>query len=267
MNTLRPGASGADVAALQSILAAEGFSPGKIDGNFGPATEAALLAFQKANGLLADGIAGPRTLAALGLTDDATLPSAIPEVTVEKVCLMFPHTPRANIEQHLLAVLTGLVDAALQEKPMVLMALATIRAETEGFVPISEGQSRYNTSPGGQPFDLYDRRTDIGNSQPGDGAKYRGRGFVQLTGKANYLQHGQAIGLGTRLVDQPELANDPAIAAKLLASFLKAKERPIKEALASGDLRTARRLVNGGSHGLEPFEDCYRRGDGLLREA
>lgn len=267
MNTLRPGASGPEVAGLQTVLAAEGFLPGKIDGNFGPATEAALLAFQKANGLLADGIAGPRTLAALGLADDASLPSAIPEVTVEKVCLMFPHTPRANIQQHLPTVLAGLVDAALQEKPMVLMALATIRAETEGFVPISEGQSRYNTSPGGQPFDLYDRRTDIGNSQPGDGAKYRGRGFVQLTGKANYLQHGQAVGLGTQLVDQPELANDPAIAAKLLASFLKAKERPIKEALASGDLRTARRLVNGGSHGLEPFEDCYRRGDGLLADA
>lgn len=264
MNTLRPGANGPEVTNLQTRLAAKGYPPGNIDGTFGPATEAALLAFQKSQGLLADGIAGPRTLAALGLADSAALPSAIPGVTVDKVCVMFPDTPRRNIEANLPFVLTGLVNADLQEQPMVLMALATIRAETEGFVPISEGQSRYNTSPGGQPFDLYDKRTDLGNSQPGDGAKYKGRGFVQLTGKANYQQHGPAIGMGNQLVEQPDLANQPEIAAALLASFLKAKERRIKEALLVGDLRSARRLVNGGSNGLEKFEDCYTRGNALL---
>ncbi|MBS4097371.1 MAG: peptidoglycan-binding protein [Sulfuricella sp.] len=264
MNTLRPGMSSDDVKALQTQLAAKGFPPGQIDGNFGPATEAALLAFQKSQGLLADGIAGPRTLVALGLADDDTLPSAIPDVTVDKVCSMFPQTPRPNIATNLPYVLQGLVNADLQDQPMVLMALATIRAETEGFVPISEGQSRYNTSPGGQPFDLYDKRTDLGNSQPGDGAKYKGRGFIQLTGKANYQEHGKLIGMGNQLVEQPDLANDPATAAALLASFLKDKERPIKEALVAGDLRTARRLVNGGSNGLDRFEDCYWRGNALL---
>lgn len=263
MNTLHPGATGPDVEKLQARLAALGYPPGNLDGEFGPATEAALLAFQRAHDLLADGIAGPRTLVALGLLDDDTLPSAIPQVTVAKVCVMFPHTPRANIEKHLPFVLKGLAAAALQDKPMVLMALATIRAETEGFVPISEGQSHYNTSPGGQPFDLYDRRLDIGNNRPGDGARYCGRGFIQLTGKANYQQHGQAIGLGDQLLDNPELANDSKVAAALLASFLKAKERQIKEALVAGDLRRARRLVNGGSHGLERFEDCWRRGAGI----
>ncbi|MDD5330640.1 MAG: peptidoglycan-binding protein [Sulfuricella sp.] len=264
MDTLRPGSNGDDVAQLQSRLAAQGFPPGEIDRDFGPATEAALLAFQKSQGLLADGIAGPRTLAALGLADGGALPSVIVAVTVNKVCVMFPVTPRRNIETNLPYVLKGLADADLQDKPMVLMALATIRAETEGFVPISEGQSRYNTSPGGQPFDLYDKRADIGNGQPGDGAKYKGRGFVQLTGKANYLQHGKAIGMSSQLVEQPDLANKPDIAAALLASFLKTKERQIKEALVAGDLRDARRLVNGGRNGADRFEDCWRRGGVLL---
>ena len=264
MNTLKPGASGDDVTKLQTTLAAKGFPPGKIDGDFGPATEAAVIAFQKANDLLADGIAGPRTLAALGLAGSPALPSVIPEVTVEKVCVMFPHTPRVNIQQNLPTVLTGLVGADLGDKPMVLMALATIRAETESFQPISEGISRYNTSPGGQPFDLYDHRTDLGNSQTGDGAKYKGRGYIQLTGKDNYRVHGQAIGLGNQLLTDPDLANVPDIAARLLASFLLAKERAIKEALLQNDLRTARRLVNGGSHGLDRFEDCYQRGEKLL---
>lgn len=52
---------------------------------------------------------------------------------------------------------------------MVLMALATIRAETEGFEPISEYKSEYNTSPSGHPFDLYDNRQDLGNTGKLDG--------------------------------------------------------------------------------------------------
>ncbi|MFA7241541.1 MAG: peptidoglycan-binding protein [Sulfuricellaceae bacterium] len=265
MNALHPGASGDEVKKLQTQLAAVGFPPGKTDGEFGPSTEAALLAFQHSTGLLADGVAGPRTLAALGLADSDALPSAIPQASVAKVCVMFPNTPRANIEKNLPFVLDSLLSAALQDKPMVLMALATIRAETESFLPVTEGQSRYNTSPGGQPYDLYDRRADLGNTQAGDGAKYCGRGFIQLTGKTNYRQHGLAI--GEPLLEQPERANEPAIAAALLASFIKAKERQIKEALMTGDLRWARKLVNGGSHGLERFEDCWRRGMGVLTGA
>lgn len=260
MNTLHPGSQGNDVVQLQTRLAELGFPPGKLDGDFGPGTRAALIAFQSSQGLLADGVAGPRTLTALGLMEDASLPSAIPGVTVARVCTMFPYTPRVSIETHLPRVLEALVADALQDRPMVLMALATIRAETEGFEPISEGISKYNTSPGGKPFDLYDRRTDIGNSRPGDGAKYKGRGFIQLTGKANYRQHGRAIGLGDALVKDPEQANDPRIAARLLASFLKAKEVAIKTALLQHDLAHARRLVNGGSHGLDKFTDCYQRG-------
>ena len=72
------------------------------------------------------------------------------------------------------------------------------------------------------------------------------------------------IGLGDQLTKKPELANDPKIAAQLLATFLKDKERQIKEALLDNDLKTARKLVNGGSHGLDRFSDAYMRGDALL---
>jgi peptidoglycan L-alanyl-D-glutamate endopeptidase CwlK len=266
MDTLRPGSTGDDVKRLQERLSKLGFPPGKIDGDFGPGTEAALRAFQQSRMMLADGIAGPRTLTKLGLIRDASLTSVIPQVTVEKTCVMFPFTPRKNIAANLPVVLQELLNAEMGDKPMVLMALATIRAETEGFVPVSEGKSRWNTSPGGKPFDLYDKRVDIGNSQAGDGALYCGRGFIQLTGKANYKFHGKAIGMGNQLVDNPELANDPEIAARLLCSFLKDKEGEIKAALVANDLRHARRLVNGGSHGLEQFSDCYQRGFPLLQD-
>ncbi|MEW5771171.1 MAG: peptidoglycan-binding protein [Pseudomonadota bacterium] len=262
MDTLKLGASGKDVERLQKRLQKLGFPPGNIDGDFGPGTEAALIAFQRGRGLLADGVAGPRTLKALGLADDDALASAIPGVTPQLVARLFPYTPLGNIKANLPPTLAGLQAYGLVDRPMVLAALATIRAETESFEPVAEARSRYNTSPNGHPFDLYDKRRDIGNRGAPDGEKYRGRGYVQLTGRANYERYGKA--LGVRLLDKPELASVPEIAGRLLAAFLKDKERVIKEALLEGDLRAARRAVNGGSHGLERFSDTYQRGLALL---
>jgi Putative peptidoglycan binding domain len=62
---LKPGDSGTQVKALQRALATLGYSPGKPDGTYGPATQQAVTAFQKANNLTADGIFGMQTLAAL----------------------------------------------------------------------------------------------------------------------------------------------------------------------------------------------------------
>ncbi len=265
MKTLTLRSKGPAVARLQRSLLGKGFNPGRIDGQFGLGTEAAVLAFQKSTGLLADGIAGPRTLHALGLAKTDALPSVIPAVTVGLVSQMFPSTPIRNIKANLPAVLTELVHSQLGDKPMVLMALGTIRAETEGFEPIAEYPSRFNTSPNADHlFDLYDHRADLGNRGAPDGERFRGRGYVQLTGRFNYAAFGKALGLGNRLIASPELATDKTIAARLLAAFMKDKERPIKEALLDDDLKAARRLVNGGSHGLERFSQAYRIGDALL---
>ena len=258
------GSKGTGVKTLQKKLKDLGFNPGAIDGDFGPAVQAALIAFQKSKGLLADGIAGPRTFAAMGLTKSSKLPSVVNKVTPTIVSKMFPYAPVDNIKKYLPAVLKALEDEDLGDKNMVLMALATIRAETGRFQPIDEGKSKYNTSPGGHPFDLYDNRADLGNRGKGDGDKFKGRGFIQLTGRSNYTKFSKKLGLGTQLVKNPDRANDPDIAAKILALFLKDKEARIKEALLENDLRRARRLVNGGSHGLADFTDAFNIGNSLI---
>ena len=185
-------------------------------------------------------------------------------VSVELVSRLFPGAPVSNIRDNLAYILKALQMEGLTDKAMVLMALATIRAETAGFAPISEYKSKYNTSPSGHPYNLYDVRKDLGNHAKGDGERFKGRGFIQLTGRDNYQRYGQAIGLGDGLVNDPDRANEPEIAGKLLAKFLKDRERPIKEALLDGSLATARRLVNGGSHGLDAFTAAYRLGEKLL---
>lgn len=75
--TLKRGASGPSVKALQQALAGAGFSPGAVDGQFGPKTEAAVKSFQRAKGLVADGIVGPKTWDKLGIKVSGT-PSTPP---------------------------------------------------------------------------------------------------------------------------------------------------------------------------------------------
>jgi hypothetical protein len=177
--------------------------------------------------------------------------------TAETVAKMFPNTPRSKVAANLPFVVAGLRAKSLTDRAMALMALATIRAETEGFVPISEGQSHHNTR--NTPFDLYEGRTDLGNTQPGDGPRFKGRGYVQLTGRFNYTRVGGQIGVD--LVAAPDLANDPTLAGLILAQFLKNAEGRIRTALAAGNLRQARKEVNGGGHGLDRFTDAFERGE------
>jgi len=94
-STLRRGASGTAVKELQQALARAGFNPGSVDGEFGPATERAVKAFQSANGLTADGVVGPKTRAALsgdvmtppsgGVTTSRTRTNSIGGVSTYKV--------------------------------------------------------------------------------------------------------------------------------------------------------------------------------------
>jgi len=255
----------AAILACQQLLAERGFSPGAIDGVFGPGTQAAVIAFQRSEGLLADGVVGARTGAALlgSTAAPAALPSVIDKMSLMVVAQMFPHTAQGSIKRNLPFVLGALTAAGLVDRPMVLTALATIRAETEGFEPIPEGIWSGNTSPGGHPFDLYDNNKKLGNRGSPDGSSFCGRGFIQLTGRYNYTRYGPLLSPPQDLVNQPKLACDPAIAAQLLALFLKDQERPIKEALLARDFRAARKCVNGGSNGLDRFTDAYLIGERL----
>jgi peptidoglycan L-alanyl-D-glutamate endopeptidase CwlK len=261
MDVLAIGSSGPAVADVQRALRNRGIALA-VNGIFDGATRHGVVAFQRAANLTPDGIVGPQTAAALGLVAGPPLPPLLGR-TVPLVSRMFPGAPVRHIEQYLPGVLQALADAGLVDRVFVVMALATIRAETAGFIPISEAQNEFNTSPGGHPFDRYDRRADLGNLGPPDGERYRGRGFIQLTGRANYARHGPLVGVPT-LVDTPERANEADIAARLLASFISASRRSIQNALAAGDLARARRLVNGGTHGLEAFTDAYNTGNQVL---
>jgi predicted chitinase len=90
----------------------------------------------------------------------------------------------------------------------------------------------------------------MGNKEPGDGWKYRGRGFIQITGKNNYARYGKMIGVD--LIGNPDQANDPSIAAKLAAAFvmtgLKGKQDFPDQKSAN---RAVTQTIGGGGLGLD----------------
>jgi predicted chitinase len=64
----------------------------------------------------------------------------------------------------------------------------------------------------------------LGNTKPGDGVRFAGRGFIQLTGRDNYRMAGRALGLP--LLEKPDLAADPKIAARIAVWYWKSRVRP-----------------------------------------
>lgn len=93
----------------------------------------------------------------------------------------------------------------------------------------------------------YEGRRDLGNTQKGDGKRYKGRGIFQLTGRANYRRFGQL--LGRDLEGNPELAAEPVTSLRIACLYW--RDRKIGVPADADDLITVTRLINGGRNGLE----------------
>ena len=93
----------------------------------------------------------------------------------------------------------------------------------------------------------YEGRSDLGNNQPGDGRRFKGRGYIQLTGRANYRTVGRAIGVD--LENNPKKAEDPKIAAKTALHFWKTRVRARVSNFC--DTRAVTLVINGGHNGLQ----------------
>ena len=106
----------------------------------------------------------------------------------------------------------------------------------------------------------YEGRKDLGNVNPGDGVRYKGRGYIQLTGRANYRTYGNKIGVD--LENNPDLAKRPDIAAAIALAYW--NSRVNKNAARSGDVKTVTYNINGGYNGLSArqkyFDDYIKKG-------
>ena len=94
--------------------------------------------------------------------------------------------------------------------------------------------------------DAYEGREDLGNTEPGDGVRFKGRGLVQITGRANYRACGDALGID--LISRPELLEQPVYACRSAAWFW--DSRGLNHLADIGDFDKITRRINGGINGL-----------------
>jgi predicted chitinase len=100
----------------------------------------------------------------------------------------------------------------------------------------------------------YEGRRDLGNTQPGDGERFKGRGYIQLTGRANYAAAGRALGLD--LVNNPQLAARPENAARIAAWYW--NSRGLNAKADAGDFAGITRSINGGTNGAADRNQRYQ---------
>jgi len=272
---LKNGSEGAEVKKLQEKLGVEAI------GKFGPKTEAAVKAWQKANGLKDDGIVGDATWAKL-------FGESAPVVAVIKEDVIIPSGGALNIEKlkgHIPdAVIAQIPDTAKKFNITNNLRLAHFLSqcghESGGFKAVSENLNysadglkkifgkyfpgNLNESYARQPEKIaarvYASRMGNGDESSKEGFKFRGRGYIQLTGKANYTNF-------TKFIGEDCIANPDLVATKYpLASaaffFDSNKLWSICDKGADDATVTAvTKRVNGGTIGLpdriKHFKEYY----------
>lgn len=134
----------------------------------------------------------------------------------------------------------ALIEHEITHPSAIIAAIATVRVEAPTFEPVHEyGGPSY--------WARYEGRQDLGNTERGDGVRYHGRGFIQLTGRANYRAY--AAALGVPLEAEPDLALEPEVAARIFARYF--RNREVHRAAEAGNWTGVRQRVNGGTNGLD----------------
>ncbi len=177
-------------------------------------------------------------------SDRASTEQAIRWLTLEEIARAVG-APTSDIAANWPVLQRALEDAGITDIHSQIAVVATVVVEVgSGFRPISEyGDATYFTH-------RYEGRTDLGNTHPGDGARYHGRGYIQLTGRANYRAYGERLHLP--LEERPNLALRPDIAARILVEYF--KQRQIPRNAEKGEWRMVRLKVNGELNGWSTYE-------------
>jgi putative chitinase len=273
---IKIGSTGEDVKKLQTKL---GLNP---DGNFGPNTEKAVKEWQTKNGLTPDGIVGEKSLALLGITSVVT-PSSN-SIDLKK---LKGHIPDSVLEE--------IPEVQLRFNCNTILRLSHFLAqchhESGGFKAVSENlnygaegllgtfksdfdvnkdkvlseaekKKAYELARHSEPIAnfVYANQNGNGDEASGDGWKYRGRGYIQLTGKENYGKFTEFI--GDNCIGNPDLVATKYPLASAAFFFNSNKLWSICDLGTTDEVVTkVTKRVNGGTIGLseriENFKNYY----------
>jgi putative chitinase len=124
---------------------------------------------------------------------------------------------------------------------------ANVERETHFLAQVAHESGGFNYVRELASGDAYEGRADLGNTEPGDGVRFKGRGLIQITGKANYAACGDALGVDLLLT--PELLERPDLAARSAGWYW--DSRHLNELADRGDARAITKKINGGLNGYQ----------------
>lgn len=255
---LKEGSKGNDVKKLQEKLGL------KSDGSFGPKTSEAVKSFQTKNGLTPDGIVGPLTwqrIMGQGIVSNPVTTTQVGSLNLDKL--------RGHIPDSVIAQIPETASKFKIDTPLKLAHfLAQCGHESGGFRLVQENLNysakglattfkkyfinesvakSYERNPQKIASKVYGGRMGNGPEETGEGWKFRGRGYIQLTGKDNYTAF-------DKFVDDDILANPDLVATKypLLSAAWFFSKNCLHRCVDASDatVTSVTRCVNGGTIGL-----------------
>ena len=250
--------------------------------NFGPKTEAAVKAWQAKNGLTADGIVGPATWAKIMGESTVVVPEPVVSAPIAPIGGLKLDKLKGHIPDAVIAMIPDTAAKFGINTPLRLAHfLAQCGHESGGFrltqenlnysakglngifkkyFPTEAAAAPYNRNPQKIANKVYSNRMGNGTEASGDGYKFRGRGYIQLTGKDNYTAFGKSIGVD--MTANPDLVASQY--ALLSAAWFFTKNGLHKMAdEGAGDVVVTKitKRVNGGTIGLpdriKHFKEYY----------
>lgn len=219
-----------------------------IDGQIGPNTIDAIRAFEtRAMGLPeSDGLVTPgdSTMARL-------LAGLPPGPTKEKLGLVMPRAMPKRIDLYYDPLVQGMTRYGIDSPKQIAHFIAQLAHESGSLLyaeELADGSA-------------YNGRTDLGNIESGDGQRFKGRGLIQLTGRANYRAYSEFTGVDY-VSDPTRLALDPFACVDVACWFWQSRKiGPLAEA---DDARAVTKRINGGYNGLDDRLEHLARAKALL---
>ena len=221
--------------------------------------------------LLTDGRIGPNTLRRIALFETAVM--QLPESDQ----LVVPG------DRTIQALLAGLPPGPTKAKLAIVLPLAAASKLELYFEPLKNGMTKYGITTALQAAHFisqlghesmsflfseeiasgaaYEGRSDLGNTQPGDGRRFKGRGLIQLTGRANYAAYSKFTGVDY-LAQPDKLSADPVAAVDVSCWFW--KDRGVDKLAERDDLKAVTRRINGGFNGLDDRMHNLHRAKAVL---
>ncbi|MGW5142325.1 glycoside hydrolase family 19 protein [Nocardia beijingensis] len=179
-------------------------------------------------------------------------------LTLEQLERIFPGTSRAKLREYLPYLNQAMRDYGIDSPKREAAFLAQLAVETDDLKTLEEyGNNGYFNRNYGPQSGV---GRSLGNTEPGDGARFHGRGALQLTGRDNYRKASEALGVD--FVGDRELAADPKYAFATAGWFWDAQN--LNDQADESDIGAIGRSINGGTNGAAERREYYDRARKVL---